>query len=142
MTALAYKTKQQAVRGASVRLNTVTRSFGALSVLDGIDLDIEPGSFVAIVGQSGSGKSTLLNLIGLLEKPSGGSYLLNGTAIQEADDDTRTRARLETLGFVFQFHHLLPELTAFENVLMPALIARAPLAEAQAKVAAQGKSKR
>ena len=86
-------------------------------MLHDISMSLKSGEFVALIGPSGSGKSTLLNLIGLLEKPSGGSYLLNGTAIQEADDDTRTRARLQTLGFVFQFHHLLPAFSALENVL-------------------------
>ena len=96
----------------------------ANEVLHGIGFAIERGEFSCLIGPSGSGKSTLLNLIGLLEQPSGGSYLLNGTAIQEADDDTRTRARLETLGFVFQFHHLLPAFSALENVLLPGLMLR------------------
>ena len=96
----------------------------ANEVLHGISFAIEHGEFACLIGPSGSGKSTLLNLIGLLEKPSGGTYLLNGKAIQEADDDTRTRARLETLGFVFQFHHLLPAFSALENVMLPGLMLR------------------
>jgi lipoprotein-releasing system ATP-binding protein len=99
----------------------------ANEVLHGIGFAIERGEFACLIGPSGSGKSTLLNLIGLLEKPSGGSYLLNGTAIQEADDNTRTRARLQTLGFVFQFHHLLPAFSALENVLLPGLMLRGEL---------------
>jgi lipoprotein-releasing system ATP-binding protein len=94
----------------------------ANEVLHGIGFSIAPGEFACLIGPSGSGKSTLLNLIGLLEKPSGGSYLLNGKPIQQADDDTRTRARLETLGFVFQFHHLLPAFSAIENVMLPGLM--------------------
>ena len=94
----------------------------AHEVLHGISFKIEPGEFACLIGPSGSGKSTLLNLIGLLERPSGGTYRLNGTAIGEADDDTRTRARLETLGFVFQFHHLLPAFSALENVMLPGLM--------------------
>ncbi len=94
----------------------------ANEVLHGIGFAIQPGEFACLIGPSGSGKSTLLNLIGLLEKPSGGTYLLNGKPIQEADDDTRTRARLETLGFVFQFHHLLPAFSALENVMLPGLM--------------------
>ncbi len=94
----------------------------ANEVLHGIGFAIQPGEFACLIGPSGSGKSTLLNLIGLLERPSGGAYLLNGKAIQEGDDDTRTRARLETLGFVFQFHHLLPAFSAFENVTLPGLM--------------------
>ena len=94
----------------------------ANEVLHGISLAIAPGEFACLIGPSGSGKSTLLNLIGLLEPPSGGSYLLNGEPIQEANDDTRTRARLETLGFVFQFHHLLPAFSSIENVMLPGLM--------------------
>jgi len=94
----------------------------ANEVLHGIGFAIQPGEFACLIGPSGSGKSTLLNLIGLLEKPSGGSYRLNGKAIQEADDNTLTRARLETLGFVFQFHHLLPAFSALENVMLPGLM--------------------
>ena len=94
----------------------------ANEVLHGIGFAIQPGEFACLIGPSGSGKSTLLNLIGLLEKPSGGSYRLNGKAIQEAADNTRTRARLETLGFVFQFHHLLPAFSALENVMLPGLM--------------------
>ena len=80
----------------------------AAEVLHGVNITLNAGEFACLIGPSGSGKSTLLNLIGLLERPSAGSYLLKGRAIQEAGDDERTRARLETLGFVFQFHHLLP----------------------------------
>ena len=94
----------------------------ANEVLHGIGMAIAPGEFACLIGPSGSGKSTLLNLIGLLEKPSGGSYLLNGRPIEDAGDDARTRARLETLGFVFQFHHLLPAFTALENVMLPGLL--------------------
>ena len=94
----------------------------ANEVLHGIDIAIGPGEFACLIGPSGSGKSTLLNLIGLLEKPSGGSYLLNGKPIQQASDDERTYARLVTLGFVFQFHHLLPAFSAVENVMLPGLM--------------------
>jgi lipoprotein-releasing system ATP-binding protein len=94
----------------------------ANEVLHGISFALAAGEFACLIGPSGSGKSTLLNLIGLLEQPSGGSYLLNGQPIQQADDDTRTRARLATLGFVFQFHHLLPAFSALENVLLPGLM--------------------
>ena len=91
-------------------------------VLHGIDLVIRRGEFASLIGPSGSGKSTLLNLIGLLDWPTAGEYLLNGVSIGEADDDARTRARLDTLGFVFQFHHLLPEFSALENVMLPGLM--------------------
>jgi lipoprotein-releasing system ATP-binding protein len=90
-------------------------------VLHGIDLDIARGEFAALIGPSGSGKSTLLNLLGLLERPTSGTYVLAGEAVQDLDDDGLTRMRRATLGFVFQFHHLLPAFTALENVTLPAL---------------------
>ena len=94
----------------------------AAEVLHGVSLAVHAGEFACLIGPSGSGKSTLLNLIGLLEWPSAGSYHLRGRPIEQADDDERTRARLETLGFVFQFHHLLPAFSALENVMMPGLM--------------------
>ena len=94
----------------------------ATEVLHGVNIALQAGEFACLIGPSGSGKSTLLNLIGLLERPTAGSYLLKGRAIQQADDDERTRARLRTLGFVFQFHHLLPAFTAIENVMLPGLM--------------------
>ena len=94
----------------------------AEEVLHGIDLSIQPGEFTALIGPSGSGKSTLLNIIGLLERGSGGSYHLAGRDVTEFGDDERTHARHDVLGFVFQFHHLLPAFTALENVMLPGLI--------------------
>jgi lipoprotein-releasing system ATP-binding protein len=91
-------------------------------VLHGIDLVLARGEFAAMIGPSGSGKSTLLTLIGLLERPTSGEYQLLGRRIDTLDDDALTRARLDTLGFVFQFHHLIPAFDAMENVAMPALI--------------------
>jgi lipoprotein-releasing system ATP-binding protein len=91
-------------------------------VLHGIDLAIAAGEFSALIGPSGSGKSTLLNILGLLEGASSGSYRLNGTDVTTFDDDARTRARHATLGFIFQFHHLLPAFSALENVMLPAMI--------------------
>jgi len=91
-------------------------------VLHGIDLTLARGEFAAMIGPSGSGKSTLLNLIGLLERPTSGEYRLQGTRIDTLSDDGLTAARLSTLGFVFQFHHLIPAFDALENVAMPALI--------------------
>ncbi len=99
-------------------------------VLHGIDLVVQRGEFASLIGPSGSGKSTLLNLIGLLDWPSGGDYLLNGVPIGAANDDTRTRARLDTLGFVFQFHHLLPAFSALENVMLPGLMREGRFTEA------------
>ena len=94
----------------------------AAEVLHGVNITLRAGEFACLIGPSGSGKSTLLNLIGLLERPSAGSYLLKSRPIQQASDDERTRARLETLGFVFQFHHLLPAFSALENVMLPGLM--------------------
>jgi lipoprotein-releasing system ATP-binding protein len=92
-------------------------------VLHGIDLRIANGEFVALIGPSGSGKSTLLNILGLLERMTSGRYRLQGEDVAGLDDAQLTRRRRETLGFVFQFHHLLPAFTALENVTMPALLA-------------------
>jgi lipoprotein-releasing system ATP-binding protein len=91
-------------------------------VLHGLDLNLQVGEFTALIGPSGSGKSTLLNILGLLEGASGGSYRLNGSDVTTFDDDARTGARHATLGFIFQFHHLLPAFSALENVMLPALI--------------------
>lgn len=91
-------------------------------VLHGIDLTIGAGEFAALIGPSGSGKSTLLNILGLLEGGSGGVYRLAGHNVTMLDDDARTQARHATLGFIFQFHHLLPAFSALENVMLPTLI--------------------
>ncbi len=91
--------------------------------LDGVSVKIKAGEFVAIVGPSGSGKSTLLNMIGLLDTPSSGHIFLKGIDVSRASPDERARLRNQELGFVFQYHHLIPEFTAVENVMMPMLIA-------------------
>jgi lipoprotein-releasing system ATP-binding protein len=96
-------------------------------VLHGLDLTIDRGDFTALIGPSGSGKSTLLNLIGLLERPTAGEYRLDGARVDQFSDDALTAARLNTLGFVFQFHHLLPAFDALENVAMPVLIRKGRL---------------
>ena len=93
-------------------------------VLHGIDLRLRPGEFAALIGPSGSGKSTLLNIIGLLERPSEGRLLIAGNDTGTLDDAAITRLRGRTIGFVFQFHHLLPAFTAIENVMMPLLVDR------------------
>ena len=95
-----------------------------VEVLHGVDLCIQPGEFIALVGPSGSGKSTLLNVLGLLERMSSGSYRLQGRETNDLDDDGLTLLRRQSLGFVFQFHHLLPAFTALENVTLPALMAQ------------------
>lgn len=91
--------------------------------LDGVSVTIKAGEFVAIVGPSGSGKSTLLNMIGLLDTPSQGQIFLKGIDVSRAGPDERARLRNQELGFVFQYHHLIPEFSAVENVMMPMLIA-------------------
>jgi ABC-type antimicrobial peptide transport system, ATPase component len=95
----------------------------AVEVLHGIDLQLQAGEFAALIGPSGSGKSTLLNIIGLLETPSAGTIRYAGQVIDPRDEARLTEQRARQLGFVFQFHHLLPAFTALENVLMPKLIA-------------------
>ena len=95
-----------------------------IEVLRGVDIDLYPGDMVGIVGRSGSGKSTLLHLLGALDTPSAGTLTFGGDHVDRGSDDKVAAWRNRSIGFVFQFHHLLPELTAFENVLMPTLIAR------------------
>ncbi len=102
-----------------------------VEVLHGIDLCLQAGEFAALVGPSGSGKSTLLNILGLLERPTAGSYRLQGQEVGDLDDERLTLLRRRTLGFVFQFHHLLPAFTALENVTLPALMAQGRVGEAQ-----------
>ncbi len=95
-----------------------------LEVLHGIDLTLRHGDLAALIGPSGSGKSTLLNLIGLLDAPSAGELYLQGQPTRAMDDDNRTRLRNESIGFVFQFHHLINAFTVLDNVLMPLMIRR------------------
>jgi len=108
---------------------------GRLEVLRGVDLVVRRGTLVAIVGVSGSGKSTLLNLLGTLDRPDAGTLQIAGLQAENLGEDARARLRAERLGFVFQFHHLLPEFTAEENVMMPLLIAGRSLAEARSEAA-------
>jgi len=94
-----------------------------LHVLDGVDLSLDPGEIVALVGPSGAGKSTMLHVAGLLERPDGGAVLIGGEECGGLSDERRTQLRRRALGFVYQFHHLLPEFSALENVMLPQMIA-------------------
>ena len=105
-----------------IQLEGITKSFGTLQVLKGIDLEIAKGEVVSIVGPSGAGKTTLLQIMGTLDKPDSGRIVLNGTEVNRLKEKELSAFRNREIGFVFQFHQLLPEFTAVENVMMPALI--------------------
>lgn len=110
-----------------IRLNGICKDFllgeETVHALAGINLDIEQGEYISIMGPSGSGKSTLLNLIALLDRPSNGDYLLGDRNITDLDDDDLAKVRRENFGFVFQFFHLIPRLTAAENIEIPLILA-------------------
>jgi lipoprotein-releasing system ATP-binding protein len=120
-----------------VKLTGLTRSFEQggvrIDVLRGIDLEVRPGEIVALLGPSGSGKSTMLQAIGLLEGGFGGRIDIAGTDATDLDGDARTVLRRDRIGFVYQFHHLLPDFNAAENVIIPQMIAGQSRAEAQAR---------
>ena len=119
-----------------IQLTDIRKSYNVglpneAEVLHGLSLTLARGEFVALIGPSGSGKSTLLNIIGLLEKPSAGSYRIEGQETTGLDDAALTQRRSRALGFVFQFHHLLPAFTALENVTLPALMREGRVSAAQ-----------
>ncbi len=120
-----------------VHLDGLTRSFTqgdvTIDVLRGVNLDIQPGEIVALLGPSGSGKSTMLQAVGLLEGGFGGTIAINGTDASALPSDGRTQLRRENLGFVYQFHHLLPDFNATENVVLPQMVIGKARDEAEAR---------
>ena len=126
--------------GSLIRVEGVCKRFGegesAIEVLKGVDLTLEKGDRVAIVGQSGVGKSTLLHILGTLDHPSSGGLFFAGEDVFSRSSQELARLRNRFLGFVFQFHHLLPEFSALENVMMPGLLQEQPRSEMQERAAA------
>ena len=120
-----------ALEGRAVRKVYIGGDGSELVVLDGVEIRVDPGEAVAVVGASGAGKSTLLHVLGGLDRPTSGQILLGGRDLASLSDDELAAVRNARLGFVFQFHHLLREFSALENVMMPLLIAGAPRAEAE-----------
>jgi lipoprotein-releasing system ATP-binding protein len=126
-----------ALNAAALRLDRVARIYaegaGTLEVFSSVSLSVRQGEVVALVGQSGAGKSSLLHMAGLLEAPSSGDVIIGGAAAATLSDSERTRLRRDTIGFVYQAHHLLPEFSALENVVLPQLIAGKSKAAAEAE---------
>lgn len=114
-----------------IKAANISKSFGSLQVLKNISLEIQQGEFVSIVGQSGAGKTTLLQILGTLDKPDSGMVNINGSSVFDLNEKELSSFRNLHIGFVFQFHQLLPEFTALENVMIPALIAKKSKEEAQ-----------
>ncbi len=129
----------EAARVAALTLERVERRYGrgetTVEVLSGASLELMPGQSVALVAPSGAGKSTLLHLAGLLERPNAGEVMIGGAATSTMSDDKRTALRRTEIGFVYQFHHLLPEFSALENLVLPQMIAG--LSRAQAAIRAR-----
>lgn len=113
-----------------IKAEGITKSFGTLEVLKGIDFHADNGEIVSIVGPSGAGKTTLLQILGTLSRPDSGSVLINNQETNHLDDTRLAAFRNQSIGFIFQFHHLLPEFTALENVCIPAFIAKVGKKEA------------
>lgn len=123
-----FTKKDQVVKASNIR-----KSYGQLEVLKGVDIHIKKGEIVAIVGKSGAGKSTLLHILGTLDKADAGDLSINDQAINKLTDKKLAKFRNENIGFVFQFHHLLPEFNALENVCIPAYIKGKSEKESQAR---------
>ena len=118
-----------------IKVTDIHKSFGSLEVLKGVSLDVAAGEVVSIVGASGAGKTTLLQIIGTLSCPDSGRVEIDGRDVSALGDKTLSQFRNEHIGFVFQFHHLLAEFSAFENVCIPGLIGRRPRAEVERRAA-------
>lgn len=118
-----------------IKLEGITKSFGSLQVLKGIDLEIGKGEIVSIVGPSGAGKTTLLQIMGTLDEPDAGAVYIAETNVSQMKEKELSRFRNKHIGFVFQFHQLLPEFTAIENVMIPAFISGVSTKEASARAA-------
>lgn len=116
-----------------IKLEGIRKSFGSLEVLKGVDLQISKGEIVSIVGPSGAGKTTLLQIMGTLDDPDHGSVSINGTIVSQMKEKELAAFRNKNIGFVFQFHQLLPEFTALENIMIPAYIAGVSSKEAQTR---------
>ena len=116
-----------------LKIDNISKSYGTLKVLDNVSLTVKQGELVSIVGASGAGKTTLLQIIGTLDRPDSGTILYDNTDVTKLKDRDLARFRNEHIGFVFQFHNLLPEFTALENVCMPAFIKGTPQKEAEAE---------
>ncbi|MBP5455428.1 MAG: ABC transporter ATP-binding protein [Paludibacteraceae bacterium] len=114
-----------------ITAKNINKSFGRLQVLKNVDLHVSKGEFVTIMGASGAGKTTLLQILGTLDKPDTGSVLINGTPVLDLKGETLSSFRNNHIGFVFQFHQLLPEFTALENILIPAMIGNRPQKECE-----------
>jgi lipoprotein-releasing system ATP-binding protein len=109
-----------------ISANQIKKSFGSVQVLKGVDLSIEKGEIVSVVGASGAGKTTLLQIMGTLDRPDSGALTFDGVDVSSFNEKELSDFRNQNIGFVFQFHHLLPEFTALENVCIPAYIAKKP----------------
>ena len=118
-----------------IRVTDIHKSFGTLEVLKGVSLEVAAGEVVSIVGASGAGKTTLLQIMGTLSRPDSGRVEIGGEDVSSLGDKALSKFRNERIGFVFQFHHLLAEFTAFENVCIPGLIGRRPRAEVECRAA-------
>ncbi|NDW18581.1 ABC transporter ATP-binding protein [Dysgonomonas sp. 216] len=114
-----------------IKIENITKSFGNLQVLKGINLSVNKGEVISIVGASGAGKTTLLQIIGTLDKADSGSIFINNQNVSKLNDSRLSDFRNKNIGFVFQFHQLLPEFTALENVMIPALIAKTKESDAK-----------